>query len=136
MKKPLVAVASACVVALALAGSLAWAGNTATVDIPFSFVLKDIVKDNKMPPGTYEIMPDPADMTRLVIRSKDGTLSMKVSIIERLADVGATQPKFVFNKIGNTNYLSEVHMPGQDGYLVFVAKGNEPHTHVTVSGKE
>ena len=136
MKKPFVAVAGACVVALALAGSLAWAGKAATVDIPFSFVVRDIVKDNKMPPGTYEITPDTADVTRLVIRSKDGAHSMKLSVIERLADIGATQPKVVFNKIGTTNYISEIHFPGQDGYLVFVAKGQEQHTHVTVSGKE
>jgi hypothetical protein len=89
-----------------------------------------------MAAGSYEITPDPADATRLVIRSKDGTQSMKLSVIERLADIGATQPKVVFNKIGNTNYLSEIHFPGQDGYLVFILKGQEQHTHVTVSGKE
>lgn len=136
MRRQVLAVAGTCVVALALAGGFAWAGGAATVDIPFGFTVRDIVKDNPMPAGSYEIKPDPADMTRLVIRSSDGAHSMVVSVIERLANTGATQPKVVFDKIGKTNYLSEVHMPGQDGYLVFVAKGSEQHSHVTVSGKE
>ena len=136
MKNRVLAGAGACVVALALAGSLAWAGNTAKVDIPFSFVVKDVVKDNTMPAGSYEIKPNTARTPRLVIRSNDGTHSITVSVIERLAPTGATQPKIVFNKIGNSNYLSEIHIPGQDGYLVFVATGHEQHTHVTVTGKE
>jgi hypothetical protein len=136
MKKQVLAGAGACVVVLALAGSLAWAGNAAKVDIPFSFVVNDVVKDNTMPAGSYEIRPDTARPTRLVIRSTDGAHSMMVSVIERLAVTGATQPKIVFNRIGNSNYLSEIHIPGQDGYLVFVATGHEQHTHVTVTGKE
>jgi hypothetical protein len=136
MKKQVLAVGAACVVALALTGSLAWAAGSMAVDIPFGFVVRDIVKDNNLPAGSYEIAPDTADMSRLVIRSKDGTHSMVVSVIERLANVGATQPKVVFNKIGKTNYLSEIHMAGQEGYLVFILKGQEQHTHVTVAGTE
>ncbi len=136
MKKQVLTAAGACVVAVALASSLAWAGNAAKVDIPFSFVVRDVVKDNTMPAGGYEIRPDTASTTRLVIRSNDGTHSMVVSVIERLAATGATQPKIIFDKIGNTNYLSEIHIPGEDGYLVFVAKGHEKHTHVSVTGKE
>jgi hypothetical protein len=136
MRKQIVAAGVVALFALGLAGGIAWAGNAAKVDIPFSFVVKQIVKDNSMPAGIYEISSDPADSTHLTIRSNDGTHSTKVSVIERLAATGATQPKIVFDKIGDANYLSEIHMPGQDGYLVFVATGHEQHTHVTVTGRE
>ena len=58
-----------------------------------------------------------------------------VPVIERLADTGAKEPKIVFDKILNgTAVLSEVHIPGRDGFLVGVATARE--SHVTLTGKE
>jgi hypothetical protein len=53
-------------------------------------------------------------------------------VITRL---GATEPpaaeaRLVFDKVGAVSYLSELWMPGSDGYLVHAAKGK--HTHVSV----
>ena len=131
MRKQVLAVAGVCVVALALAGSLAWAAKAVSVNVPFSF----IVKDKEMPAGQYEIQPQGNDETSLLIRSSAGGAGVFVPVIERLADTGAKEPKVVFDKMqdGKT-YLSEVHIPGTDGFLVGIAKGRE--THVTVTGKE
>jgi hypothetical protein len=98
------------------------------VDIPFSF----IVKDKEMPAGRYEIRTE--GDTNLVIRGDKGG-QVLVPILERLADTGSKEPKVIFDKIedGKT-YLSEVHVPGQDGFLVGIAGGKEKH--VTVKGKE
>jgi hypothetical protein len=38
----------------------------------------------------------------------------------------------VFDKVGTKFYLSELQMPGEDGYLVLATK--EAHTHTAVTG--
>jgi hypothetical protein len=131
MKKQVLAAVVVAVFALGLAGSLAWAAGAVSVNVPFSF----IVKDKEMPAGRYEIGPFGNDETKLAIRSNLGGGQVLVPVIERLADIGAKEPKVVFDKMDDgKSYLSEVHIPGQDGFLVGIAKGKE--THVTVSGKE
>jgi hypothetical protein len=128
MKKQILAAVVVGVFALGLAGSLAWAAGAIAVNIPFSF----IVKDKEMPAGRYEIREQ--GETNLAIRGDKGG-QVLVPVIERLADTGAKEPKLVFDKMQDgKSYLSEVHFPGQDGYLVGIAKGRE--THVTVTGKE
>ncbi len=131
MRKQVLAAVVVAVFALVLAGSLAWAASAIAVDIPFSF----IVKDKEMPAGRYEIRTEGGDERELAVRSKEGGGQVLVQVIERLADTGAKQPKLVFDKMADgKSYLSEVHIPGRDGFLVGIAKGRE--THVTVSGKE
>ncbi len=130
MKKQVLAVASVCVVALALTGSLAWAANTVGVDVPFSFM----VKDKEMPAGRYQIRPEGTEMAQLVIRPTGGGGVTMVPVIERLADIGAKEPKVVFDKVEGKYFLSEVHIPGMDGFLVGIAKGKE--THEVLTGKE
>jgi len=131
MKRQVLAVAVVGVFALGVAGSLAWAAGGISVSVPFSF----IVKDKEMPAGRYDIQLPGNDETKLTIRSSEGGAGLLVPVIERLADTGATEPKVVFDKMADgKSYLSEVHIPGQDGYLVGIAKGKE--THVMVTGKE
>jgi len=131
MKKQVLAAVVVGVFALGLAGSLAWAAGAVSVDIPFSFV----VKDKEMPAGRYAIQTQGNDESRLAIRSNDGGGTVFALVLERLADTGGKEPKVIFDKTedGKT-YLSEVHIPGQDGYLVGIAGGKEKH--VTLSGKE
>jgi hypothetical protein len=131
MRKQVLAAVVVGVFTLGLAGSLAWAAGAVSVDIPFSF----IVKDKEMPAGRYEIRAEGNDESKLAIKSVAGGGTVVVLVVERLADTGGKEPKVVFDKLANgKSYLSEVHMPGQDGYLVGIAKGRE--THVTVTGKE
>ncbi|OFV81480.1 MAG: hypothetical protein A2Y78_04135 [Acidobacteria bacterium RBG_13_68_16] len=131
MRKQILATVVIGVLALGLAGSLAWAAGAVSANIPFSF----IVNDKEMAAGRYEVRTFGEDETRLAIRSTEGSGQILVPVIERLADTGATEPKVVFDKMGDgKSYLSEIHMPGQDGFLVGIAKGRE--THVTVTGKE
>ncbi|HVN30935.1 MAG TPA: hypothetical protein VMT45_03020 [Thermoanaerobaculaceae bacterium] len=125
MRKPIVAMAVVAVLALGLAGSLAWAAGAVSVNVPFSF----IVKDKEMPAGNYAISEESG---RLLVKGSGGTVA--TPILERLADTGTKEPKIVFDKVEGKSYLSEVHIPGADGYLVGIAKGKE--THVTVTGKE
>jgi hypothetical protein len=131
MRKQLLAAVVVGVVALGLAGSFAWAASGVAVNVPFSF----IVTDKEMPAGPYEIRAEGNDESRLVIRSSKGGGTVFALVIERLADTGAKQPKVVFDKMDDgKSYLSEVHIPGMDGFLVGIAKGKE--THVVVTGRE
>jgi hypothetical protein len=128
MRKQVLAAVAVAVFALGLAGSLAWAAGAISVDVPFSFV----VKDKEMPAGRYDIREQ--GEANLAIRGDKGG-QVLVPVIERLADTGAKAPTLVFDKMQDgKSYLSEVHIPGQDGYLVGIAKGKE--THVIVTGKE
>jgi len=131
MRKQILAVVVAGVVSLGLAGSLAWAGDAVSVNVPFSF----IVKDKEMPAGRYEIRAEGKDAAKLLIRSSEGGGMVFAVVLERLADTGAKEPKVVFDKTEDgKSYLSEVHIPGQDGFLVGIAGGKEKH--VTLPGKE
>ena len=131
MRKQILAAAAVGVFALGLAGSLAWAGDAVSVNVPFAFV----VKDKELPAGHYQIRAAGSDEGRLELRSSQGGSTVFVLVLERLADIGAKEPKVVFDKTedGKT-YLSEVHMPGKDGFLVGIAGGKEKH--VTLTGKE
>jgi len=132
MRKQVLAAVVVGVFALGLAGSLAWAAGAISVNIPFSF----IVKDKEMPAGRYEIRTEGNDERTLAIRSKEGGGQVLVQVIERLADTGAKEGTVVFDKMENgERYLSEVHIPRMDGFLLSIAgKGKE--THVTVTSKE
>jgi hypothetical protein len=130
MRKQVLAVAAVCVVALALGGTLAWAASAVSVDVPFSF----FVKDKEMPAGRYEIKVEGNDFGKLVIKSTGAGGSVVATVLERLADTGAKEPKVVFDKIKGKYHLSEVHYPGMDGFLVGINKGEEAHEVVT--GKE
>ena len=131
MRKQIVVAAVVGVIALGLAGSLAWAVGPVSATIPFSF----IVKDKEMPAGRYEILTEGRDEGALVVRNMESGAKVMVLVIERLADTGAKEAKIVFDKTEDgKSYLSEVHLPGKDGFLVGIAKGRE--THVTITGKE
>jgi len=130
MRKQVLAAVVVGVVALGLAAGLASAAGSATVDVPFRFM----VKDKEMPAGRYEIQPEGSDQSRLIIRSASGGGTVIAAVLERLADTGAKTPKIVFDKVENKHYLSEVHIPGMDGFLVGIAKGKE--THEVLTGKE
>jgi len=130
MRKQVLAVVVVCAVVLGLPSGLAWAANSGVVDIPFNFIMKD----KEMPAGRYEISLEGSDMSRLVIRAKNPGVAFVVPVMTRLADTGAKEPKVVFDKAGEKHYLSEIHLPGNDGFAVQGAPGK--HTHETVSGKQ
>ncbi len=55
---------------------------------------------------------------------------MFLTTITRLAapEVSLVDAHLVFDKVGDTYYLSEVWMPGEDGFLLYAAKGKHTHT--------
>jgi hypothetical protein len=43
-----------------------------------------------------------------------------------------TEPEIVFDKLNNQSLVSELLVPGEDGYIVLVTKAK--HTHESVKG--
>ncbi len=103
-------------------------GKKVAFETSFGFVVNDKV----MPAGRYEIEAltgqGPAS---LVIRSIGTGDKMLVKTITRLADLGGKEPKIVFDKTADAQYLAEVHVPGMDGFDVQHAPGEHGHTMVT-----
>jgi hypothetical protein len=131
MRRQVLVAAVVSALALGVFGGIAWAAGPISVHIPFAF----IVKDKEMPAGTYDILPQGSDEDQIAIRGAKGGPMVTVSVLERLADIGAKQPKLVFDKMADgKSYLSEIHVPGGDGFLVGIAKGREKH--VSVNGNQ
>ncbi len=135
MRKSFLAVVVGCAAAMFLVGGLALAQEAlqATVamdvNIPFSFT----VHDRELPGGQYEIGPAGNHLVHVVVV---GDWTAKAGgewvspVVERLADTGASSPYIVFDNVEGKHILSEVHLPGMDGFLLNVAGGRETHTVV------
>jgi hypothetical protein len=131
MRKQILAAVAVGVAVFALAGSLAWAENLVETNVPFAFM----VNDKEMPAGNYVFRVEESPQNRVVIQSKGGSGNMAVSILTRLANRGDTAPKFYFDKTEDgKHYLSELHVPGIDGFAFPGAPGK--HTHDAVAGSK
>ncbi len=77
-----------------------------------------------LPAGHYEFVRDGTGSTiRVVSGGKNMAL---VPIVTRLSGAIHTTPKdshIVFDKMGDKYTLSEIWVPGQDGYMLFSTKG-------------
>lgn len=86
-----------------------------------------------LPAGDYEFRVDEAaPIIRIQGAGKAGDV---VNIITRLTTELRTEPQvasLVFDVVGNKHILSEVWIPGVDGFLVQATKGNHSHKVVKV----
>jgi hypothetical protein len=130
MRKQPVVLAAVCTV-LALTGGVAWAANAVVVNVPFAFVVDGHAT---MPAGRYEIKADNPDEAPVTIRNLDTRQEHAMMPLTRVAQVGTPEGLVVFDKTADgTCYLSEVHIPGIDGFIFQGATAR--HTHVKVTGK-
>jgi hypothetical protein len=120
---------AALAVMLAAGTAPAYAQTGVKVDIQFPF----IVAGRTLPAGTYVIEESSPEM--LVVRSTTDVKAVaSVVPITRIAQPALPfdQAEVVFDKGGDSSYLSEVWPTGADGFLVYAAKG--AHTHARVKG--
>jgi hypothetical protein len=110
---------------LGLTRGLAAAQSTMPVQftIPFSF----LVGDREFPPGRYEVRPEGTGFTQLTLRNIDDGTKIVLPVATRPAERGDADPQVVFDKTGETHYLSEIHVPGSDGHAVKGAPGEHKH---------
>jgi hypothetical protein len=104
--------------------AVTYAQDAATADIGFKF----FASGKAMPAGTYELQINSDRSAFTLVPSAKGP-SVILAAITRLGAPEAvnTDTRFVFDKVGDAYYLSEVWLPGEDGFLFYAAK--EKHTH-------
>jgi hypothetical protein len=95
------------------------------VEVPFPFE----AGTKTLPPGRYDIEQPSREL--LTFRSAKGIVA-EIPIITRLAKASTpvAEAKVVFDKAGDKYYISEIWIPGADGFLVGATR--EVHTHETV----
>lgn len=131
MKKLSVAMVVVCAVGIALAATLAWATDEVEANVPFAFT----VDGNKtLPAGRYAIKAEGPDEMPVTIRNVKTGKEYVLLVVTRLAQFNTVEPAMVFDKTADgTYFLSEVHIPGIDGFAFQGAPGK--HTHVKVTPK-
>ncbi len=119
-----------CFLALvAMAAGSAQAGLNIRADIPFQFV----VKGTTLPAGQYEFVRRDYDQAIEVVPATKGPSTIAL-VITRLGQKIHTTPKddhIVFDKVGNTYFLSELWISGEEGFVLYITK--EKHEHRTIN---
>jgi hypothetical protein len=99
----------------------------AKIDFPFT------VEGKALPAGTYEFaLQETGDVFRVMGEGKN----VMAAVLTRLGGEMRLTPKgthLVFDHVGETYLLSEIWVPGDDGYMLLATKG--PHGHKTVNIK-
>jgi len=131
-KLVLLAALSAAVATVGPGGALAQYANpkgeplepqVLNVSFPFQ------VSDNILPAGIYSIEQPKADV--LVLRSARGDV-VEMPVLVRVAKLSPplTESKVIFDRFGDSYYISEIWVPDRDGFVVGGTK--EVHTHHAV----
>jgi hypothetical protein len=83
--------------------------NTIEADIPYAFV----VGDKTLPAGKYTIkLADDTNLNLFVVRSTDGRTAAFFPTQDVQANQTPRQTELVFNKIGDTYFLSQIWLTG------------------------
>lgn len=125
MKKPRLVVLAFTLLTFAIGASLAYA-EALVVNIDFPFTAGKAA----FPAGKYRIENSPTE--EITIRNMDTGKGGMVPFTTRLSSREDSQGLVVFDKEGDHYYLSEIYMPGIDGFAVKGASGK--HAHVKVKG--
>ncbi len=106
----------------------------AKVSFPF------VVGEKIFMPGDYEISRPDSVNPLIKVTSWDGSISAEVPVIMGLARQDhsghETTESLVFDRVGDQSFLSEVWMPGGDGYLVRGTAEEHSHTVVAAGHKQ
>ncbi len=112
-----------------LAG-LAYGQTILKANIPFAFTAGGKV----LPAGQYDVLTQPSGAP-MRVRSADGKTAVLVTIVTRLAGAMHTTPKdshLIFDKVGENYFLSEVWIPGVDGYLLSSTAQQHEHRVIDI----
>jgi hypothetical protein len=102
------------------------------IDVTFPFEVtpsSGVAGTKTLPAGRYDIVQPNRDL--LVFRSAKGAV-VEVPVLTRLAKPATplAEAKVVFDKFGDKYYISEIWIPGEDGF--YLGGTREVHTHATV----
>jgi hypothetical protein len=119
------------VVTLLALGATQASAQTVNAAVSFNFM----AGGKEFPAGSYQIrFANGGASTLLLMKSTDTGAVAQVGFMTRLADIGAGSPTLVFDVEDGKHYLSELHIPNQDGFLIAGAPGE--HKHEKVQARE
>jgi len=98
-------------------------------EISFSFS----AGDKPMTAGGYDFKPA-ASLDSMTITNLKTRQRIMVMVTTRLSQREQNEASVVFDKVGDQYYLSEVYLPGMDGFAFKGAPGQ--HSHQTVKAKK
>ena len=101
---------------------------TVIADVPFSFM----AAGKTLPAGQYEFSD--GDLANAVL-IRGTKADAEALVITRLAQRPDNQADVIFDKVDNNYCLSELYVPGVDGYLFQGASGKHTHVHVKARKK-
>jgi hypothetical protein len=119
-----VALLAATIALLIAAGpAVAYAQELVVANVPFKFFSSGKTHD----PGEYQLRVSEDEMSWTLTPAKGAPVV--ATVVTRLAshEAASSGDRLVFDKVGDTYYLSEVWPSREDGYLLHVTK--EKHTH-------
>jgi hypothetical protein len=126
MRRQVSAVAVAFVVAFVMGGAIAHA-QTVSAEITFPFA----AGGKEMAAGKYSVDVVAGNLQLRLTGPAGERMIMPVITLLGRHDKDA-DAEFVFDKVGGKTLLSEVWMPGLDGYLLVATSA--PHDHAVVGG--
>lgn len=96
--------------------------------IDFSFTVEGKV----LPPGQYDILRDESTESVFKVQGTGNNIALAQIVTRLAAEMHAKPqvPHLVFDMIGDTYALSEIWIPGEEGFAVLVTKA--PHGHKVV----
>lgn len=99
----------------------------AKIDFPFS------VEGKVLPAGEYGFVRDmSAQVFRVTSEGKDKALAPIVTRLNGEIHNTPQDAHLVFDKVGDTYSLSEIWIPGEDGYVLLITKGEHEHKVINV----
>ncbi len=127
MKKYLPAVLLVLVSTVAL--GMAQTKTAVIADVPFAF----LVGNQSLPAGTYEFSAGD-NLEVINVTNTKGKDSALTAVITRLGKRSDNEASVIFDVAGTNHYLSEIFVPGLDGFLVKGAPSK--HTHISIKGNK
>ncbi len=108
--------------------------GTLHVNIPFKFFFGG----KPFEPGEYVISNPTSTPKFISLQAVKGKSGHQVAIITRLdaTHEGSKAQRLIFDTVGEEKYLSEVWIPGKDGFLILGTPQEQSHNVVTASLKE
>jgi hypothetical protein len=125
MKRHVFVTAMALAVAFVMSGALAYAqGISAEIAFPF------VAGGKALPAGKYGVEVTANFQLQLTGPAGERVFMPVITMLGRHDK--DTDAELVFDKLDGKAVLSEVWMPGKDGFLLVATKG--PHSHAVVGG--
>jgi len=125
-----IAVTMSFVALLAMVVGSAQAAQTVRANIPFQFV----VEGKALPAGEYDFVRSDNELTVRVISQNKGPSAVALVLTRLGQGIHTTQgdAHVVFDKIGDTYFLSELWIPELDGYLFHATKQHHEHRAINI----